>query len=299
MQKLILDVDDPDDLLDGYGTGALIRVERDTSESMATSAEITTIPIVVGQLEYEYWDQTGTPADYYRVRYSKASPLLDTDYSDYSPVFQATTPAQYTDLFKVKSQAKIEDDTDDAFLIDAIDAADAWMRGEMHGIFIGPSTDTSRTFDLPKASRTVFIPGGVRSVSSLQIREYTGGPLQTILASDYVLRPQAWQRLAGMTTDRIEFVDSIGITGSYTHFYAGYGTAVVNSTAFGPEKVPPDLSRIATTVVIWLHRSRAAGEGAVIGNIDTGELIVNRVLTPFDGWTLQRYRNAVDSFDWV
>lgn len=295
MRQIVISVITPAEILAGYGAGALIRIERDTSATFTTPTEFAVVPIVASATEYEYWDAIGTAAHYYRTRYSKAAPVLTTDYSDYGNVFVAQ--AGYTSLAKVRLMAKIATDTDEVFLLEMVDAANAWLRGELLGIFVGPSTDTSRTYDIPTSTASLFIPGGVRTVTSLQLRESTGGTLQTVNSTDYVLRPEEWLRLPGLVADRIDFLDS-GITGSYNRFYRGTNTVTVIGS-FGPATVPADLARIATTVAVWLYQSRQSGAGAVIGNIDTGELIVNRVLTPFDGRTIRRYRSATRSYAWI
>jgi hypothetical protein len=57
--------------------------------------------------------------------------------------------------------------------------------------------------------------------------------------------------------------------------------------------VPPRaLRRIADTVAVWLYQSRNNGGGGIIGGPDTGEMVVNRVLTGADLSTIDLYRGV-------
>ncbi len=94
MLKLVVNVDDPADLLTGYGAGALIRVERASSSTFSGATEITTIPLVDGTSRYEKWDTTGTSSDWYRVRYSTSSPSVATDYKDVTGSAETTFTQQ-------------------------------------------------------------------------------------------------------------------------------------------------------------------------------------------------------------
>jgi hypothetical protein len=52
------------------------------------------------------------------------------------------------------------------------------------------------------------------------------------------------------------------------------------------------LTRIADTIAVWMFQSRAAGMGGVVGSLETGELVVNRVLTGADIRTIRLYRGV-------
>ncbi len=70
-----------------YGAGALYRIERSTDSGVSFS-EITTGAVVSGVYSYLYYDATSASGYQYRSRYSKATPLFSTDYSEYSAVVQ-------------------------------------------------------------------------------------------------------------------------------------------------------------------------------------------------------------------
>lgn len=206
----------------------------------------------------------------------------------------------YTDTTAVRKLldgADITSATANAFLVDGTEAANAWLTGEV-GMFIGPSTDTSRTFDVDCGSRSLRVRGGIRSVTSMTVKRYTGATAETANAADYVLRPLPQDLRLGFAPDRIEFIDR-GWTGSIYQFFPGVNVATVTSTQFGPAEPPTALSRIAATVGVWMYKSLGQGQGGAIGSDQMGETILSRVLTPTDNWTIQRFRNAIRSFGWI
>lgn len=192
----------------------------------------------------------------------------------------------YTDATRLHTMAKAPA-TDDAYLRDVADQANSWLNAEV-GYFHGPSTDTIRSFDLAEDSTSLIVPGGLRSFSKVEIKLASSDTSWIDVTVDILLRPQSWDLVDGLAANQLIFTDlpSLG----YSHFYAGFATARVTSSTFGPATPPNALRRIADTVGVWLYQSRAAGAGGIIGSIDTGELVVNRVLTPVDFRTLQLYR---------
>ena len=73
---------DPVSVLDAgaFGAGALIRIES-AATIAGVYAEITTLPIVATQVQYQYWDPAGTATTWYRWRVSDAGNAIDSDYS--------------------------------------------------------------------------------------------------------------------------------------------------------------------------------------------------------------------------
>src|SRR3954465_10621204 len=96
--RLRIKVPDPADVLSGYGAGALLRIERATSET-GSYAEITTLPVVAGTVTYEYWDASGTTTRWYRTRYSGTdTPTPSTNFSGYSDPFTPDQPEAYASI---------------------------------------------------------------------------------------------------------------------------------------------------------------------------------------------------------
>jgi hypothetical protein len=276
---------DSADLLVGYGAGAKVYLYSSATEAGAY-ALVTSVAIVSGTESYEIWDSAGSDTTWYKSRIGDATA---TTFSEYSDPFQVGAQEGYTSLVRVKRHLKVTNTADDAYILDCVDSANAWLTAEV-GRFYGPSADTSRSFDVERDSKTLMIGGGVRTVTTLEVRLQEGGTLYTVPAADYVLRPPAWDLLPGLTYDRIEFVDLP--TGGYDRFHAGRNMAVVTSTTFGPEVPPLALTRIADTIAVWMFQSRAAGMGGVVGSLETGELVVNRVLTGADIRTIRLYRGV-------
>lgn len=194
---------------------------------------------------------------------------------------------KYTDASRLQVMAKAAT-ADYSYLQVCAEAANSWLIGEV-GRFYGPSTDASRTLDVEGYPRHILVPGGVRSITTLKYRTVEGGTLNTITSTDYVLRPKAWDLLDGLAYDRIELISA---PASITTFYPGRDMVEITSSTFGPASPPPALRAIADTVGWWRYQSRAAGMGGVVGSIDTGELILNSVLTPTDWRMIKLYRGV-------
>lgn len=204
---------------------------------------------------------------------------------DAAPVYRLER--SYTDASRLQVMSKAPT-ADYAYLRDCADQANAWLIAEV-GRFFGPSTDTSRTYDVEGYPKELLIAGGVRSITTLKYRTVEAGTLNTITATDYVLRPKAWDLLDGLTYDRIELIDQ---PASINTFYPGRDMVEVTSSTFGPATPPNALRRIADTVGWWLYQGRAAGASGMTGSLDMGELVTNRVLTGLDIRTIHLYRGV-------
>ena len=170
---------DPQDILDTYGAGALMRLERDTVSTMATASEIATVAVVAATTEYEHTDATGVAGTHwYRVRYSSAVPTLPVHWSGYGPVFQAgALGGEVIALETAKTWQGISDVVDDPWLPIAIGAINGAAIDGI-GVDIGPSPDTTRTYDLVGADgrtlttqngRRRWIPGGIRAFTKVEV----------------------------------------------------------------------------------------------------------------------------------
>jgi hypothetical protein len=183
---------DPDDLLasDAFGAGAKVRFE--TSADQVSWSEFTSVVIVSGTTRYEVHHLAGSRLSYYRTRYSKASPAVAQDYSDYSPTFQAGQAAGWTSLDRVRTRTGIvpTDTTDDANLQTFVDAVNEEMTRQVT-LFLGPSSDTVRKYNVLSRSftRALYIPGGPRSCTLLEIARYTTAAFETVNGAEYVLLP--------------------------------------------------------------------------------------------------------------
>lgn len=192
----------------------------------------------------------------------------------------------YTDAARIQVMSKAPT-ADYAYLRDCADQANSWLNGEV-GRFFGPSTDSSRTYDVEGYPTTIMVPGGVRSVTTLKYRTSEGGTLNTVTATDYVLRPKSWDLLDGLTYDRIELIDNPAST---SYFYPGRDMVEITSSTFGPASPPNALRRIADSLGWALYQSRAAGNQSIVYSEDIGSLAI-RALTPQDWFTIKLYRGV-------
>lgn len=296
MNKLSITVQDPADLLasGAYGTGALIRVERSTSSSFATTTEITTIALVAGTLLYEYWDNGGTAGSWYRTRYSKATPSVAGDYSAYSSPFQVTSRLTSLDDVKVRLGIPSSNTASDDLLGAAIDASGSAITSYV-GFFVGPSGDTVRIYDGRDATRRgtrLWIRGGILTLTQVRIADYTGGTLNTGSLADFIPGPPAHSRRPDQPALYIDISDTPD--GNYPWFPPGLQNVELTGT-FGYAAVPYDVWDVATSLAVRQFQARQSGQrGAVNVGIDSFQSAYP-FLTRADLSILDTYRNETVS----
>lgn len=91
MQKVIITVEHPDEVLEAeaFGAGAVIRLESSPGGVAPwVWTEIDTTAVLADTTSYGIWDPAGTSTTYYRTRYSDAGQTL---FSEYSETFLAGT----------------------------------------------------------------------------------------------------------------------------------------------------------------------------------------------------------------
>jgi hypothetical protein len=291
---LNITVENPDELLNtGYfGVGALVRVERSSTGGGIGFSEVGTGAILTATTLYPYYDAGGVAGDYYRVRYSKASPSIPADYSVYGEEFQGGVDSLICSLADARQRIGILSPTDhsqDENLLQWINQVDNWLAMRTGRRFMpDPATGTKTyTFDVAGSdwwwSRTLYIPRGVRSVTLLETAPNTGGTYSTVTATNVFLRPSDGERPPGWPATRIELSD----WGS-AYFRGGYDTVRVTGT-FGFAAVPPAIEQLALTLVVAAMRETATSGGeTVVVNID-GSRTFERSLSTRDRTTLELY----------
>ena len=245
-----LPIDSADELV-GYGAGAKVYLYSSATEA-GVYVLVTSTVIVSGTESYEIWDSGGTSTTWYKSRVGDTGASA---FSEYSDPFQVGAQPGYTNLVRVKRQLKITDTSDDAFLVDCVDSANAWLIGEV-GRFYGPSTDTDRSFDLQCDATEVLIGGGVRTVTTLEVRTVEAGALTTVDPGR--LRPAPQARGTCCPASSTTASSSSTQPTSVARFYAGRDMVKVTGS-FGPAVPPLALTRIADTVAVWLFQSRQTG----------------------------------------
>jgi hypothetical protein len=301
---LKITAENPEELLAAnlYGTGALIRVERSATGGGTGYSEIGTLALVSGTYLYTYYDQTAATGSWYRTRYSNVG---NTNRSDYSDEFQATTDVQgYVSLYDVKQALnKVPSDTsDDEELLQYIRQAKTFLDTKVSRSF-SPDPTTSYTFDgydavgqfpaygiatgIPHGN-TLLVPGGVQSISQIQIASITGGTLTTLASTDVVLRPLPWRRDPGWPATQLVLTD----VAAWRWWPPGYGN-IIATGVFGWDHIPSDIEAITRRLVIGAFRGRSTGGGDLYTIGLAGERTFEHVLSWEDKATLKAYDASV------
>lgn len=289
-----LTVDDPQNVIDTYGSGALIRLERDTVEAMTSASEVTTVAVDAAKTEYEYRDQTGVDGTHwYRTRFSTASPSVAADYSGYSdPWLAGAYGGELVTLETAKAYLGVTGTASDGILGTFVGWVNEFTESYI-GARIGPGGTATRTFD-SDGSPSLYIPRGIRSAGTVSIRDQTNGTYTALASTDWVIRPASHERKPGWPGQWIVIVDG----DHRRRTPVGYDIWRVTDGAWGWGVVPADLRMFGTTMVARVFQRRQTGQSDAVGSDEFGNAIISAMLSPEDRYTLDRYRNAVHA-GWV
>lgn len=285
-----ISVPNPDDILTLFGAGAKARWEHSTDASSWT--EGGTEAIVTGTTSYAVEHLAGTTSTYYRTRYSTATPAVAADYSAYSDTFQVSAANAYTDLVGVRLRMKQlnADRGDDAWLQTCIDAVNTFLNNRI-GFFCGPSTDTVRTYDgcdSVKNGRRFYVPGGIRTLTTVEIKLLTSDSTWlTVTSGDVVLRPHVSRLPPGCPYLYVQWLDYP--TGSYDRFTHGYNNLRLTGT-FGWASVPDDLVELADSLVVRTFQTKRSGQADTYGQDALGNPVVSRFMSRLDYEKIDYYR---------
>jgi hypothetical protein len=291
-------VENPDELLSLYGAGALIRVESATTYA-GSYTELGTVPIVSQIYSYVYNDTAGTTtATFYRTRYSNVGNSLDSDYSD---IFQGGYNPGLCDLIDVKQRlwgATADTTTDqDETLSEYITQVTDWIQGRTGQTFLpdpygsGTSVHLFHGYDASRDGTRLWIPQGIRSVTTLEIAQYTTAAFVTMPAGTYFLDPSVDYRKPGWPPTRITLTDYTTGAVSPIFFFPGYNNIRVTG-AFGWATVPPAIQNVAASVVVKAFKNQRTGYSDTIGNGEYGQTVVTKSISDLDYRTVMRY--AID-----
>lgn len=192
-------------------------------------------------------------------------------------------------------------DTADQAELDAIALAVNDFIENYIGAPIGPTGSDARTYDGNGRDR-LLIRGGINDITSLRIKDLTGGTYTTIDTSTYALRPYDHERPGGWPAFEVVLLSELAP--AYTTFTRGYATVEVtpgsdDATGWGWPAIPPELSQLAIVLGTRMWQSRQSGETLVIGSNDFGQSIARFLPEPEYRAMLDRYRHAVSNYDWV
>ncbi|MCA1788441.1 MAG: phage head-tail connector protein [Thioalkalivibrio sp.] len=199
----------------------------------------------------------------------------------------ATAIGTYAALAAVKTRLGKTDSTDDTLLTSLCDQVNAWIESYT-GRPITPYTATY-TFDGPwsRAGKTIIVPRGIRTITTLKIAGGTGQTLETITAGEYYLLPREQDRAPGWPATRVVLSDVM--TSAYSDVAYGYAVAEIAGD-YGWAAEPDEVIAVAETAVVRAWHARQAGQQDIIGTDETGAPIVSRYVAPRDRDTLDVYR---------
>lgn len=254
-------VENPDELLNpgAFGPGAIIRLQSGAAEAGPFSNETTT-PLVAGTRTYLLYDPDGGVSTWYRFRYEDSGGSFASEWGD---VFQSGTEegGLLCSLYDVKQALGETDSTHEEELAELIGEVTTDIIGHTGRRFIRwPLTGTTTVvLDVPRSGRVLRIPQGIASLTTLEIasesQPESGGTYTTADAADWMLRPAAYDRLAGWPATEIVIRDNA--TGPVTEFSAGYNAARLTG-ALGWDDVPADIAAIARRAVVRRFKNRGA-----------------------------------------
>lgn len=169
----------------------------------------------------------------------------------------ALFPTGYTDV------------TDDALLTLYISAVTGEVAEYTGRQFETDAAPTAYYFDIAYRSRSLYVPAGVQSVTSLEVattsQPASGGTYTTVTAAHVLLRPLAMERRAGFPADTIVISD----LNTASWFSPGYNTVRATMTC-GFAAVPAEIERLAVALVIRRFQARKGGQADTIGGDDFG-----------------------------
>lgn len=267
---------DPDGLLaaGAFDEGALIRLERSDDDG-ETYAEITTLGVVSGVVQYQFWDTDGDETSLYRWRVSDAS---DTLHSPYSDPFAGTNPAaaiapvsyaslDYTlGLYEsgAPSGARL------ARLGTLLGVATDQLVDELRGrdYFRHPATGTATwTLDVLRDTDVLHLHDGLISLSLLEVSTDGGVTYEEVDAADYVLRGQNPRDAHRRPTGEPYF--HVVLTGKGTRRWFPRGVNAVRGTGpRGYETPPTALSEATAQRARQLMSAEESYSGSEAGGLD-------------------------------
>ena len=263
-QQIIVNVDDPDDLITGYGAGAKVRIERATSSAFADATEIAALTLVSGQTQYEYWDAAGLDTSWYRSRYSATG---GAPFSGYSDGFQIGAPRTYATLDALREYIKLPDDRDDNLLTDLLRQATDYLTTKMRrDVFRHPpiSGTETRLFN-GAGSSELAIPVGLipGSVTTIRVAGGTGGDFTALVAADWAIPETSPYVGVGGTieTRPASYLDLTDIAG-VDSWYKGFATAEITA-AFGFPAIPSMVEKATLDLAREWYRQGPGGGGPV------------------------------------
>lgn len=283
---LTLSVANPDQILNAgaYGAGAVIQVQSAALEAGPFSDD-GTVPIVTAVTSYTYYDTDGTSSTWYRTRYEN---VAETTVSEWSTSFQpdqSTALVNYVTLADLKARLGSPVSTaSDAVMTQICNETNQWIESYT-GRILGPVASATYTFDgYGLVSPYVLSLGrlGARAVTLFETGS-DGVTFSTVPSTRYALRPLAQDRaLTGEPASYLFMTDGYRLP-------VGYGNIRITMTA-GFAAIPDDVRGVAIAIATRAWHGRQSGQADIIGNTETGEPLVTKIIAPEFKRTLDHYR---------
>lgn len=278
---------DADDAIAGYGGTAYVYLEKSATENGSYAAAGSALISVASGDAYYVWDATGDATTWYRSRIGNG-----TSYSDYSDPFQATeTPTAPVSIDALKRRLRITDAKDDSYLATVVSSVNDWVI-ERVGMDISPSGTATRTLD-GDGTREVFVPGGLRSVTTVEVSTDYGATWTAVNAS-VTLLPESWRKPPSEPYHTLRLAEGSGLV-----FPDGEGTVRVTSSEWGYEQWPARVVEVAETIAVRMYIARSSGQRDVIGSDELGNPVVSRFVSLKDRDTIDSIRFANSDFGYV
>jgi len=301
----------PEELLNAsyLGAGALLRIESSTTQ-VGGYAELGTVALVAGTYFYTYYHAGATPGLWYQTRYSNAGATVFTGYSTPWADGGQTTISSLANLRRMVNPDVVPGSTADLANDGQLLRIAQQVTDLIHTLTpqyflrnpLDPAGTTTLTFDgqwgnsnawggawggqgVGNRYSRLYIPQGVRSVTTLKIRLGGTGSAQVLIpAANYVIRPSAQDRqYPNEPGHYIELVYPQG----YTFFVMGSDVIEVVGT-FGHDSVPLTVEAISDRTCLRAWRARGSGMGESIGGPETGGSYIKWAMSYEDAKMLQQ-----------
>ena len=198
----------------------------------------------------------------------------------------ATAIGSYATAALLKSRLGVTDSTDDTALTSICDQVNAYIEGpQACGRVIAPVASTAIKLD-GDGTRTLHFPPGIRTVSLLELADYTGAAYATVAATDYFLRPGPATLAPGWPYTRLVLSDHPA--GTHWVFPVGMDTVRMTATT-GFAAIPDDITDVALTAATRAWHSVQSAQTDIVGTDDMGRPMVSRFFSTRDLGTLRAY----------
>lgn len=198
----------------------------------------------------------------------------------------ATAIGTYVTLAQLKERLGIPalTVTHDTLLTEIVDETNQWIESYT-GRVLAPIPSATYLFDGYGLASPYVIPLGRLGARAVTLLESStdGTTFSTIPSTRYSLRPLAQDR--ALTGEPASY---LWMTDGYRLPY-GYANIRITMTA-GFEAVPDDVRAVAIGIATRAWRGRETGMADVVGNDETGEAIVTKIIAPEFKRTLDHYR---------